>query len=287
MNFIANSISLNYININGKLISAAEAGIPHDSRAFRYGYGIFETMLVKDAAIQLESYHWERLFAGAAALHFDLPKLLTPQLLQTEVLHTVQKNKLEKLSRVRLQLYAGTGGLYDGKDQKPNYLIECFPLDEHIIELNEIGLGVGIATGLQKSINSLANLKSCNALIYALAARQAKENKWNDALILNTQGNIIESTIANIFWIKDQQTFTPPLSEGCVAGVMRRRLLELLPQVGYTVTEQPLTKELLMQADELFLTNAIRRLKWVKQLENKSFTNAAIRSIFKKISGIL
>lgn len=244
-------------------------------------------MLVKDGAIQLESYHWERLFAGAAALHFDLPKLLTSQLLQAEVLRTVQRNKLEKLCRIRLQLYAGTGGLYDGKDQKPNYLIECFPLDEHITELNEIGLDLGIATGLQKSMDSLANLKSCNALIYALAARQAKENKWNDALILNTQGHIIETTITNIFWIKDQQVFTPPLSEGCVAGVMRRRLLELLPQIGYTVTEQPLTKELLMQADELFLTNAIRRLKWVKQLENKSFTNVTIRSISKKLNSIL
>src|SRR5690606_1570400 len=106
------------------------------------------------------------------------------------------------------------------------YLVESFPLEPHFIALNEAGLTIGIAGNLVKSNDSIANLKSCNALVYALASMQAKENKWNDALVVNNNGNIIETSIANLFWVKNRKIYTPPLSEGCVAGVMRAYILD-------------------------------------------------------------
>ncbi|MGN6475995.1 MAG: aminotransferase class IV, partial [Flavipsychrobacter sp.] len=101
---------MSYINLNGKIIEAGAAGLPVDNRAFRYGHGLFETMLVQNGAIQLANYHWKRLMGSANALYFKLPKLLTQAVLEEEVLKTVRKNGLEPLCRVRLQLYAGTGG---------------------------------------------------------------------------------------------------------------------------------------------------------------------------------
>src|SRR5690606_4384297 len=194
-----------------------EASVAIDNRAFRYGYGLFETMLVQHGQIMMEELHWQRLLQGMEQLHFAIPKTWTAGHLQNEVLSVVKKNKLEKLCRVRLQVYAGKGGLYDGLSQIPECVIECFPLEEHITQLNENGLVLGIAEGLQKSRNILANLKTTNALIYTQAAIQAQQNKWNDALIINTDGHILESTIANIFIIKDGILYTPPLSDGCVA----------------------------------------------------------------------
>jgi branched-chain amino acid aminotransferase len=92
------------INLNGKILNNEDAALPIDNGAFRYGYGLFETMLVADGVIRLKEYHWERLFAGLKQLHFDIPVLMTPHHLEEEVMCTVKKNKLEKLCRVRLQL---------------------------------------------------------------------------------------------------------------------------------------------------------------------------------------
>ncbi len=274
------SIVLNHININGKITEAASTALPIDNGAFRYGYGLFETMLVQAGAIRLGQYHWERLFAGAKKLHFEIPALMTPEYLENEVLKTVKKNKLEKLCRVRLQLFAGGGGLF-GMDNKPGFVIECFPLDESILQLNENGLIVGIATGLAKSMDALCNLKSCNALIYAMAARQAKENKWNDTLICNTAGSIIESTIANIFWVKDKATYTPPLADGCIAGTMRRFIMEKI-----TVQEKSLSHDTLLGADEVFLTNAIKLVRWVSNIGAGQYSSARATEIFNLLYGM-
>lgn len=275
----------NFVNIDGKLVAAPEASIPVDNRAFRYGWGLFETLLVQDGSIQLATYHWLRLFDGLAQLYLDLPKRFTPQYLADEVLRTVQKNKLEALSRVRLQVYAGSGGILDEQTPKPQFLIECFPITDDIIRLNDNGLVLGIATGLQKRIDSLANLKTSSAIVYALAAQQAKLHKWNDALLCNTSDNVIESTIANIWWTKNDVIYTPSLSEGCIAGVMRKYLLEVLPQKGYTVKEQKLTVDALQQADSVFLTNAIRRIKWVASVGDTNYSSGQAAAIYNSVFG--
>jgi len=265
---------LNYININGKIISHDDARLSIDNGSFRYGYGLFETMLVRNSMIRLKKYHWDRLFSELKQLYFDIPALMTPEWLENEVIAVVKKNKLETLCRVRLQMFAAKGGLYDRESMMPEFIIECFPLQENILELNENGLVTGIAAGLNKSQDSLSNLKSCNALIYAIAAQQAKENKWNDALICNTAGNIIESTIANIFWINNEVVYTPPLSDGCIAGVMRRHVMERI-----AVIEKSLSVSELLLADEVFLTNAIKTIRWVGIFNEKQYRHDQVKKI--------
>ena len=263
----------NFININGKIVAEEVAAIPHDSRAFRYGYGLFETMLVQKGSIALADYHFERLFKGMKQLCFSVPALWDEAFFIKEISKTVSRNRLENLVRVRLQVWNGNGGLYDAETGQPQFIIECFPLAESVVEWNENGLTVGIASDYQKSKDALSNLKSSNALIYAAAAQVAKTKKWNDALIQNSNGHIIESTIANIFWVKDKITFTPPLTEGCIDGVMRRHLLWRLEVNGQSVIETILTKDILQHADEVFLTNSIRNIKWIKEIGGKSYGN--------------
>jgi branched-chain amino acid aminotransferase len=257
-------------NINGRLTAVGSAGIPLDSRAFRYGYGLFETMRYEGGTLALGALHWARLFSGMEQLHFEIPVHLTPAMLEQEVHRTVRRNGLDAMCRIRLQVWPGAGGLYDADSFTPQFIIECFPLQKEVARLNENGLTVGIANGLLKSRDTLAGLKTANALIYAVGARQAKQHKWNDALILNTNGRIIETTTANLFWIKNEVISTPPLEEGCIAGVMRQHLLSILAQKKIMVVEQLLTVEEISDASEVLTTNAIRKIKWIKELkENK------------------
>jgi branched-chain amino acid aminotransferase len=274
---------LNLINLNGKLLPADEAAITTDNRAFRYGYGIFETMLVTNSTIELGKYHWERLFAGADTLQFSIPSHLTDAWLEQEIFRTISENNISGPCRVRLQLYAGNGGMYQVHSQQPDFTIMCSPVAAHVSQLNSNGLNIGIAPGLKKSMDTLSNLKSCNALLYAIAAQKAERTGWHDALVCNTNEYIIESAIANIFWIKNDVVYTPPLSDGCVAGVMRHFLLQQLPLHGYTVQQKSLSSEMLLLADEVFLTNAVRRIKWVGTIGETTYKHDQTRKIYDQL----
>lgn len=268
-----------FSNCNGHIVAADQATVPAGNSAHRYGNGLFETMLVHNGNIRLAAYHWERLFTGLAQLHFPIPKHFSATLLEEEVLRTVRKNGLERLCRVRLQVFGSNGGIFGPEDDRLHYIVECYALNDTDLLLNENGLVMGMATGLAKSADELANLKSCNALVYAMAARQAKQQKWNDALVCNTAGNIIESAIANIFWVKEGNIYTPPLSEGCVAGVMRRHLLHTLPGI----TQAPLSPEVLQKADEVFLTNAIKGVRWVRSVGEQTYTSHIVPALHKSL----
>lgn len=272
------------VNINGRLHSSTSAAVPYDNRAFRFGFGLFETMLVLDGEIQLKNYHFDRLLSGLDALGFELPELMTKEWMEDEILKTVAKNKLLKLGRVRFHIYAGRGGLYDGQNQWAEFVIECKSVEPHLLQLNEKGLTTVYAEGYNKCVNKISNFKSSNAMVYVLAARVAKRNKVDDAILLNSNDNAIETTLANLFCIKDDVVYTPPLSEGCIAGVMRRYLLEQLPEKGFKVEEQPFTREFLSSADAVFMTNAIRRLKWIEKIGDKTYGINKILELYEHIT---
>lgn len=270
---------MDYININGRLSACAAAKVGVDNGAFRYGYGLFETMLVRGGEILLWPYHAERLFHGLARLQLEPGTRMNPVMMQQEIIKAVHKNKCAALCRVRLQFFAGGGGLYGKGVEKAGYVIECFELQPEVMELNENGLVTGIASWLHKSIDTLSDLKTCNALVYAMAARQAMANKWNDALITNSEGAIIESTIANLFWIEGDNIYTPPLADGCIAGVMRRHILALIP----AIKEESAAAQRLLEADAVFLTNAVKRIKWVGDIGGRRFEPGKVR---KMVAGL-
>ncbi len=276
---------MRYININGQLIKETAAAVPYNNRAFRFGYGLFETMLIRGGVIQLKEYHWDRLFSGVKELGLVMPEIMDRNWIESEVIKTVKKNKLTKFCRVRLQVYAGRGGLYDGHSMWSEFIIEAIPEKQDITELNDKGVTMLISKGIVKSNDTLSHLKSNNALVYSIAARQAEEGNCDDAFVCNASGNILESTIANVFWIKDGNLYTPPLSEGCIAGVMRRYLMEQLPILGIDVVEKPLTLSELKAAEAVFLTNAIRKIKWVSSInDNMTYTVDKLLPIYEQLS---
>lgn len=275
---------MRHVNINGKLQSATSAGVPYDSRVVRYGFGLFETMLVIDGKIQLKELHWDRLFSGIELLDLVMPELMTREWMESELIRTVKKNQLEKLCRVRFQVYAGRGGLFEGQAAWTEFIIECHPVDPSIVQLNEKGLSLIYAENLAKSPNMICNLKTTNAMLYALAARQATARNADNAIIKNVYGNPMETTLSNIFCIKNDTLYTPPLTEGCIAGVMRKYIMQQLPSKGFTIREEPFVPGFLESADAVFTTNAIRRIKWVQRIEDKQYPIGKILDVYENIS---
>lgn len=273
---------MNFICLNGKLLPADKPALLVSNRSYRYGDGLFETMKVMNGRIILERMHFERLFSGMAMLMMDKPGLLTPGNLSEQILQLCKRNDCENLARVRLSAFRGNGGLYD-EPQLAEYVIECWPLDATANELNSNGLVIDFFSEAQKACNKLSNIKSASCQLYSLAAIFAKATRLNDCLVLNTAGHIADTTIANVFLVKNDSIFTPALDQGCVAGVMRRHLVELLYNSGQEVQETEITPEDVLQADEIFLTNAIKGIRWVRQLRGKTYDNSRTTAIYHEL----
>jgi branched-chain amino acid aminotransferase len=265
--------------LNGKFLNESNASVSINNRSFRYGDGFFETIKMVQGRVQFANLHWDRLFASLQALQFESPSFLTPAYLLNRIEQLVAKNGHQKLARIRVTIFRGNGGLYDPDNLHPNLLIQSWPLNPANNLLNENGLVIGDYKQGFKAADSFANLKSNNYLLYAMAALQAKRQHWNDALVLNHRGTYADATIANLWVVKENRIMTPPLTDGGVAGVARRFLLESLPAAGFSVEERSLAPNDVESADEVFLTNAIYGLRWVRQHAESVFTNATAARI--------
>ncbi|MFZ1527530.1 MAG: aminotransferase class IV [Ferruginibacter sp.] len=269
---------MNWYNYNGKLVNENTAVIGPNSRALRYGDGLFETIKYRNGQILLEDEHFARLWKGMEKMHFEFPKLFTPEKLREEINKTIQKNKHTD-ARVRMAIIRGDGGMFDPKNHLPNFIIQSWQLPPNIELLNSNGLNLCIYKEAYKACDAFCNIKHNNYLPYFMAALFAKEKQCNDAFVLNDQQRICDSSIANVYIIKDGVVHTPALTEGCIEGVMRYFLLKELPALGFTVKETELTEEMLLNADEVFLSNSIFNIRWVGQVEQKKYTNSHVQKI--------
>ena len=272
-----------YFNFNGKIFTEGSLVVGADSRALRYGDGLFETMKIKDGLLVLDNEHFARLWKGMAVLQFDIPKHFTPGKLQKEIGMLVKKNNHENNARIRLHVFRGDGGLYDAKNNIPNYIIQSWALPEGAGEWNSNGLVAGIYEEAKKACDILSNLKHNNYLAYVLGALKAKKEKWNDAVILNTFGRICDTTIANIFLVNGEVISTPALKEGCVAGIMRKKIIQELIHLRWNIVEKEITINELLNADEVFFTNSIYNIRWVQRMDDKVYTNIIAQKIYADI----
>ena len=273
---------MGFFNFNGKLFTASTPVVGPDNRGLRYGDGLFETMRSHNNELILFDEHLARLWKGLQLLQFEIPRFFTPDKLQEEIIFLLKKNKYTN-ARIRLSVIRGDGGLYDHINSL-QYIIQCWPLTSTISLLNENGLQLGIYRDAKKVIDSFSNCKHNNYLPYVMAALFAKQNKYNDALLLNQYDRVCDSTIANVFSIKNEILSTPPLSEGCIAGIMRKTIMQTLSENDIPIIEEVITEEKLMDADEVFLTNSISNMRWIAGIGDKAYTNRFSRDVYHLLS---
>ncbi len=274
---------MEYFNFNGKTFEKNTPVIGPENRSFRYGDGLFETLKFKNEKIILAEQHFNRLWAGMKKMQFDIPVHFTREILTEQIIQLIKKNKAEH-ARIRLSVFRGDGGIYDPVNHLPNYIIQCWPLANPANELNENGLHVCIYRDAKKSMDTFSNLKHNSYLPYFMAALFAKKIKCNDAIILNSAERVCDSTIANIFLVKNNVIKTPSLEEGCIAGIMRNCIIETLAANQISVLQEAVSQTELLEADEVFLSNSILNIKWISRLENKQLGMTKIQEIYQLLT---
>lgn len=256
------------INFNGQI---AVEGIPiffPSNRAFKYGDGLFESIRVFEGKMPFLAYHWQRLSLGIKLLRLNPPAHFTIKFFQAEIekLTNAQGNW-----RIRMTFWRTGTGLYTPSDHGIEFLIEATPLTSPVFELNAVGLTVGIYEDAllpcQSNGTSLGSLKTVAALPYVVAAIFKTEKSWDDCLMKNTKDRLACASSANIFWVKNKVLATPSLQEGCIAGTMRQALLELSSKIGVKAIEKPFSMRALESANEVFITNAVQGIRWVREIK--------------------
>ncbi|MBK9048292.1 MAG: aminotransferase class IV [Bacteroidetes bacterium] len=261
-----------YIIYNGQLLPSGDAFATADSRALRFGDGIFETMNVTDGRILFLNDHILRMQEGMRTLSLTLPSENLQEFVAHEIMKLLKANETDA-ARVRISLWRSGSGFYLPENNGSEILFTASQLVQKNYFLNKSNLAIGIFTGQQKSPGVLSNLKSLNSQLYVYAAIKGKEMGFDEMLICNNQGNIIESTSSCLFLVKDGVLVTPPLSDGCIAGVMRKNIIRIALHSGIQVTEKSITENDLMDADEIWLTNVIQGVRTVTTFNEKRYQN--------------
>lgn len=268
---------MSFVNYNGLICIKDEALTPLHSRALRYGEGLIETMYFHDRKIWLLDLHYERLKAGLEALRFPTMSIFD---FEKEIAKTIIANHNPGKGILRAQFFLNEA-LYE-----LHYWIEYLAVKDIHVDWKENGLRLGITTDFIKSPDRLSYLKHSSRLVYIMAKHEAVLHDWDDILLTNPNGNIVESTISNVFVVKNNMIFTPPLSEGCVAGVMRRYLLNEDTIGSLKFFERVIEPSFLEDADEVFLTNAIRGIQPVHSINDKVYSHRATRLVHDFISAL-
>lgn len=253
------------------------------NRAYRYGEGLFETMVYINGRICFLPDHFERLQNGMTVIGFTTPAYFNIFFIQKTVNELVKKNGHLPAARIRLSVTAGNGPLGGFSPDGFDLLIESFPLEQPPGTLNENGWRIGLFCTARKTADALSSFKTASHLVYALAARFAANNKLNDCLVLNTNGEICDTSIANLFLVNNNKLITPPLSSGCINGVFRKKLVKKLLDEGYTVSEKTVMPEELEQAGELFVTNVVQGIRWIQNYNEKKYENRLTALIAKDL----
>ena len=267
------------INFNGNLISKEQHILTANNRSFKYGDAIFETIkMVDELSIFLED-HYFRLLASMRMLRMEIPMHFTLSFLQEEIAKTARVNKLTD-ARVRLTVFRRDGGLYSPLNHDISYVIECSPLRSSVKKQYE----VDVFKDYFINKDFLASIKSTNRLLNVLAGIYMKENQFDNCVLLNNDKHIAEAINGNLFIVVGNEIKTPALTEGCINGIVRKKIIELVKDDPvHEVLETSISPFELLKADEVFITNAIVGIQPVTSYKKKRFAT----EIAQKLSDML
>lgn len=274
------------INFDGDLVKES-AIITNENRGYKYGDALFETLKVVHGKILFWEDHYFRLMASMRIMRMEIPMNFTMEFLEAEILKTIEANALLKLSaRVRLNIDRGNGGKYLPKKKTISYNIIAEPFDEDFYTIsNQDSYTVDLYKDYFIAPGLLSNLKTNNKAINVIGSIYAEENGWDNCLLLNTNKNIVEALNGNLFLVSGETIKTPPLEDGCLKGIMRKQIIEVILNSGdYVLEEASISPFELQKADELFITNVIVGIQPILQYRKKEFATKISEDILRRLN---
>ena len=272
------------INSNGTLTEHEQISI--NNRGYRYGDALFETIKVIGTKFLFWEDHYFRLMASMRILRMEIPMSFTMEYLEQQILDTIHANGLETANcKIRLLVHRNEGGMYRPETNSIGFVITVEALDNAHYLLTEDAYEVDLFKDFYVSADLLSTLKTNNKVLNVVGSIYAHENDLDNCLILNNDKHVVEALNGNIFLLKDQVLKTPPLTDGCLKGIMRKQVMDIVKTMPeLTLMEDSVSPFELQKSDELFITNVIQGIKPVTKYRKKTFGIDLSRALLAKLN---
>ena len=260
------------INYNGNFIDQSNTDLIN--RGFLFGDSVFDTLKIVNNNILFWEEHYLRLMSSIRILRMNIPDMFTPEFFEKEILKTNLKIENFFSGRVRLSIFRSGGGLYSPESSLPVYVIQSKKFDEKIFKMNDKPFKVDLFKEYFIQPNLLSNIKTNNKILNVIGSIYANENELDNCILLNDKRNVTEFLNGNIFIVNEKKIKTPLLSSGCLNGIMRKKIIELIKtKSNLEIEEIVISPFELMSSDEIWLTNSISGIVAVSDYRKKKFSN--------------
>jgi len=273
------------INFNGNILEK-QTLLSTQNRGFAYGDALFETIKTSYGKLLFWEDHYFRLMASMRILRMEIPMNFTMEFLEEQIQNTLNTNQLSTVSsRVKLTVFRNEGGLYLPETNNVSFTISVKAIDDDFYINKDDFYEVDLFKDHYVSPSLISTLKTNNKALNIVGSIYAKENNLHNCLILNTDKHVIEALNGNIFLVKGNVIKTPPISNGCLKGIMRKQLIEIIKSLPeYELLEGSISPFELQKADEMFITNVIVGIQPVTKYRKKSFSNEVSKVLLQKLN---
>ena len=253
---------------NDRIIPLSEARLSPGQMGLLMGWGVFTTLRVYDGKPFAFDRHWARMCHDAQRLGMNLGR---DQEEVREIVSRLAESNHRPEAMARVSFVKNCGGLWAQAGDRPETDLLIFTRqlvqwpEVHHLKLQQHAL---------YSATRLAGVKMLSWAQNAALLEQAHAEGFDDVLLLNENGHIAECTSANFFLVRGNKVVTPPLCVGCLPGVTRDVLHEVVPQAGFELREENLTPEDLASADEVFISSTTREVAAVGSIDSQWRFNA-------------
>ncbi|WP_228237470.1 aminotransferase class IV [Allomuricauda sp. M10] len=274
------------INFNGTLFPRDKELLTANNRGLKFGDALFETLRCVNGTLFFWEDHYFRLMASMRILRMEIPMSFTLEYLEEEIKKTIAANDLESgAARVRLTVFRNGGGLYTPATNEVSFVIETSALESPFYLVNESPYEVELFKDFYVNKDMLSNLKTTNKALHVVASVFAKENGYANCLLVNTEKQVVEAINGNLFVVNGKQIKTAPLSDGCLDGIIRKKVMEIIASSEeLELLEASISPFELQKADELFITNSIQGIQPITKYRKKEFGCEVAKSLVGKLN---
>jgi len=274
------------VNLNGKFVENNTL-LSIENRGYQFGDALYEMLKVVGGNILFWEDHYFRLMASMRILRMEIPMTFTMEFLEQEILKTIEANNLSKATvKVRLNIDRGEGGKYLPETQNINYSVITERMNNEFYDVPEdSNITIDLFKDYFCAPGLLSTLKTNNKVIYVLGSIYAQENGLDDCILLNTDKNVLEATNGNLFLVNGTSIKTPSLEDGCIKGVMRKQVIELIRRSSeYQILEASISAFELQKADEVFITNVIAGIQPISIYRKKRYETKVSKALMQKLN---
>ena len=272
------------INFNGTIVSH-DASLLTNNRAFLYGDAVFETLKIVDSKVLFLEDHYFRLMSSMRVIRMEIPMNFTMEYFEELILELVIAKKIQTSARARITIFRNDGGYYLPKTNTVSFLVNAEILLDPLYLLDQKEYVVDLYTDFYIPRQLLSSIKTTNKILNVTASIYADENGLDNCILLNDSKNVVEALQGNIFMLKGAKLVTPPVSEGCLNGIMRKQILSLARKMEkLEVVEEVISPFDLQKADELFITNVIKGIQPITKYRKKEFVIDLATELTQKLN---